>query len=205
MRFPCAASFRNSSRDGEYTRLLKRNRPENKRANPPARTFTLSATSPPGRLIGGATAHRPHKSPHLRGVFLSGRRFHAAGHIHAERPDPAHSVTDVFWCQAAGQEDRFAEALRFNRQVPIEGAAGAAASVRRPGVKQISVGVKLRDKLERTGVADAKGLHAQQTKTEAKIRRFLPVKLKQGQAAFANGARDEVLVRVHKNADAQDK
>jgi hypothetical protein len=52
----------------------------------------------------------------------------------------SHGVGDVFRRQSSGEKNWLAEFLRFNRQVPVEFFARAAARFRRIGIEQIRVG-----------------------------------------------------------------
>src|SRR5208282_2504400 len=57
---------------------------------------------------------------HLRGILFPRRNFHAARNVHAKGPHFANGFSHVLRCQSAGKEDRFAEFLRLDSQVPVE-------------------------------------------------------------------------------------
>ena len=84
----------------------------------------------------------------------------------------------------------FPELLRLDGEVPVEFFARAAADFRRIRVEQPGVGRVFRQFCERSGVADAEGLHVHQAELRAEFRRLVAVKLKHAQPASGDGAPD---------------
>ncbi|MNN26212.1 hypothetical protein D3C81_1397130 [compost metagenome] len=68
-------------------------------------------------------------------------RLYPAADIHGIRPDPGHCIGDVIRGQSARENDRLAQALRYQR--PVERLAGSTGNAFDIGVEQNAAGARI--------------------------------------------------------------